>query len=249
MNSGVTGDPVRPEPFDSQPLPVRPEALEGRTNGLLAQDRPVEGRTADAGPRLDALIDETLQDLTTGVPREGFRGRVMARITATPEPSQVRFIEILGWRVRPFHLATASAVGALILVAFLVVPSLLERRGAKPDVQQAASKPVQSQLARDDAPKEPAGGASVQSASVSSSQPSQNRVPVRQAADVLQARVREDEAGAIPWLRVDPLPDPDPIVNNAIEIKPVEIQQLDIPEIQVRPLDTGRPLRDNRERE
>ncbi|MBP1604418.1 MAG: hypothetical protein H6Q09_1590, partial [Acidobacteria bacterium] len=55
-----------------------------------------------SGPSgLDRLIDETLRDLTAGAPRDGFRGRVMARITASPEPARVRRIEILGWRVRP----------------------------------------------------------------------------------------------------------------------------------------------------
>jgi hypothetical protein len=83
---------------------------------------------------MDVLIDKALRDLTTSAPREGFRGRVMARIAATREPSPARFIDILDWRVRPFQLATVGAVATLVLVAFLVVPSLLERGGSQPDV-------------------------------------------------------------------------------------------------------------------
>jgi hypothetical protein len=180
----------------------------------------------------DRLIDEALQDLTAGAPRDGFRRRVMARITASPEPMRVRFIEILGWRVRPAHLAAAGALAMCVLVAALVVPSLLRRGGPSPAQTQTAGNPpvVSPQVtAAASAP-----GAIVRLQAVNVPSPSRpRRATVPRAAGTAETPAADDASSAVQWVTVDPLPNPDPIVHRAIEIRPVEIEPLVIPEIQV----------------
>ena len=194
--------------------------------------------------RLERLIDEALRNLTAGAPRDGFRGRVMARIAATPEVSPVRFIEILGWRARPFQLAAAGAVAALGLIAILVAPSILQPGGPKPGGTTTAANPP---AAAPKAATAPRPGAVVQLQAAARPAPLMTRrAGVQRAADTTQARAADEETGTITRVHVSPLPDPDPIANKAIDIKSVQIEELTIPEIQVRPLDADRAKRDDR---
>jgi hypothetical protein len=197
--------------------------------------------------KLDRLIDEALRDLTTGAPHEGFRGRVMARIAATPEVSPVRFIVILGWRARPFQLAAAGAAAALGLIAILVAPSMLLRGGPKPGETTTAANPPAAAPQVPKAAPAPRPGAVVQLQEAARPSPLRTRrTVVQRAADTTQARAADEEPGPITRVHVNPLPDPDPIANKAIEIKSVQIEELTIPEIQVRPLDADRAKRDDK---
>jgi hypothetical protein len=191
--------------------------------------------------KLDRLIDEALQDLTAGAPRDGFRGRVMARIAATPDVSPVRVIEILGWRARPFQLAAAGAVAALGLIAILVAPSMLQRGGPKPGETTIAANPPAAAPQVPKAAPVPRPGAVVQLQAAATPSPLRTRrAAVQRAADTTQARAADEETGTITRVHVSPLPEPDPIANKAIDIKSVQIEELTIPEIQVRPLDADR---------
>jgi hypothetical protein len=188
---------------------------------------------------LDRLIDETLQELTAGAPRDGFRGRVMARITASPEPARVRRIEILGSRVQPIRLAAAAGV-ACVLVAAIALPLLLRGGGPSPArLETASSSPAVAPQVQAAGPA-PASGAAVQLPTADA--PAQARprhATVQRAADTIEAPAAGEESEAPQWVTVEPLPDPDPIVHSAIEITPVEIQPLVIPEIQVPSLEAG----------
>jgi hypothetical protein len=192
---------------------------------------------------LDRLIDETLQALTAGVPREGFRGRVMARITASPEPARVRRIEILGWRVQPASLAAAAGV-ACVLVAAIVLPLLLRSGGPSPARNETArsSPAVAPQVQA--AAQAPASGAAVHVQTADApAQSRPRRATVQRAAGTIGTPAADEESEAPQWVTVEPLPDPDPIVHSAIEITPVEIQPLVIPEIQVPSLEAGGAVR------
>ena len=194
-----------------------------------------------SGPSgLDRLIDETLRDLTAGAPRDGFRGRVMARITASPEPARVRRIEILGWRVRPAHLAAAGALAACVLVAAIALPLLLRSGGPSPArTATAGSPPAVAPQVQAAAPA-PGSGAAVQLQTADApAQSRPRRATVQRAADTIETPAADEESDALQWVTVEPLPDPDPIVHSAIEITPVEIQPLVIPEIQVPSLEAG----------
>ena len=195
---------------------------------------------------LDALIDEALQDLTAGEPREGLRGRVLARIAATPESPRPGVVNVFGWRVRPVQWVTAGALAALGLVALLLVPSLVPRGGSTaPETTSADHRPTSPAPQPAFEAQAPAIAPQVQAASVAMH--TQSRPPALQSeVDTAQAQAADEEPSAIPPLRVKPLPDPDPIVNQAIHIAPVQIQELAIPEIQVRPLDAGRAKRDDK---
>jgi hypothetical protein len=206
----------------------------------------VEGRMGDAGPRIDALIDEALRDLTAGTPRDGLRGRVLARIAATSEPQRRGDVVVLGWRVQRFQLATAGALAALGLAALFLLPSLVHRGGLNPAETTTAAH----------APSSPAAEPASQGLHSDAERQTQvarvavreqpRRSAIQRSADTLQARAADEEPSAITRVKVAPLPDPDPIVNRAIEIKPVEIEELAIPEIQVRPLDAGRAKLDDK---
>jgi hypothetical protein len=187
--------------------------------------------------KIDRLMDEALQDLTAGVPRDGFRERVMTRIRASSEPSRVRFVEILGWRVRPAHLVAAGALAACALLAALVLPSLLStstpssvqtRTAANPP----AAAPTPMPTATPHAPDQ------LQVANTPA-QPQPRRATVQRAADMPATPAADEKSGTLEWVTVDPLPAPDPIVNEAIDISPVEIEPLIIPEIQVPALEAG----------
>lgn len=212
--------------------PVRPEALEGRTK--------------ETGPHIDALIDETLQDLTAGAPREGFRGRVLARIVAPPEPASIPGFEIFGWRVRAIQFATVGTLAAVALVALFVVPSLLHRGGSKPAETTVATLERTPPAIRQEPKVVPSAAAQEPGAASQPAQPRPRRPAIERAADSLQARAADEEPSTIARVKVNPLPDPDPIVNKAIDIKPVQIEELTIPEIQVRPLDGDRAKRDDK---
>jgi hypothetical protein len=199
--------------------------------------------SSDPG-KVDRIIDEVLGDLAAGEPREGFRSRVMARIAAAPEPAPLRFIEVFGWRVRPFQLAAAGALAAAGLVAALVIPALVRPGGPAPvDATTAARPAVPAPQAAVERPGQAGGASPVQAASLGT-QPQPGQSAARRAAQTSAAQAADEDAGAIWWLRAEPLPGPDPIVNTAVEIRPVEIEQLVIPEIEVRPLDAGGKVRD-----
>jgi hypothetical protein len=197
------------------------------------------------GPgKVDRIIDEALQDLTAGAPRDGFRDRVMTRITASSEPARGRVVEIVGWRVRPAHLAVAGALAACGLLAALVVPSLVPRSAPPPAQTQTASKPpamppLEPATTPPAAPEaSPGAGLQLQVANTPA-RPRPQRATVQRAADMPAAPAADEQSGAVEWVTVDPLPAPDPIVNEAIEISPVEIEPLIIPDIQVPALEAG----------
>jgi hypothetical protein len=193
------------------------------------------------GPgKVDRIIDEALQDLTAGAPREGFRERVMTRITASSEPSRVRFVEILGWRVRLAHLAAAGALATFGLLAALVVASLVPRTAPPPAQTQTAINPpaVAAPAAAPTAapplmPTATRHAADQLLVANTLARPQPRRATVQRAADVPATPAVDEQSGAVEWVTVDPLPAPDPIVNETIEISPVEIDPLIISEIQV----------------
>ncbi len=189
---------------------------------------------------LDGLIDEALECLTSGRPRTGFRGRVLARIGEERRQASVARITFLGWRVRPFQLAAASIILACGLAAALIVPALLPAGGPVPAESETAASP--SAVA-----PQPAGAASreanvpgeLQAAELTPPPQARRRPAVRRESGTVQADPVASEADMIPWVRVDPLPDPNPIVVSPIELAPIAIEPLVIQEIQVEPLDAG----------
>jgi hypothetical protein len=199
------------------------------------------------GPgKVDRIIDEALQDLTAGEPRDGFRDRVMTRITASSEPAPVRFVEILGWRVRPAHLAAAGALATCGFLAAFVLPSLLSRSGPSPVQTQTAVNPpaVAAPAAAPAAAPTPMPAATPHAAGQllaanTPARPQPRRATVQRTADMPATPAADEQSGAVEWVTVDPLPAPDPIVNEAIEISPVEIEPLIIPDIQVPALEAG----------
>lgn len=188
---------------------------------------------------LDSVVDKALRDLTSGTPREGFRGRVLARIAESPRPASIRGTVLPGWRVRPFQLA-AAVVLACGLAAALIVPALLPAGGPASTRTETATSPsavapqpavVASRVA--EVPDE------MQVAEPTPPPQTRRRPAVRREADTVQADPAAGEAEMIPWVKVDPLPDPNPIMVSPIEVAPIAIEPLVIQEIQVEPLDTG----------
>jgi hypothetical protein len=198
--------------------------------------------------KIDRLMDEALQDLTAGVPRDGFRERVMTRIRASSEPSRVRFVEILGWRVRPAHLVAAGALAACALLAALVLPSLLStstpssvqtRTAANPPAAAPSIAAAAPAAAPTPMPTATPHAADQLQVANTPAQPQPRRATVQRAADMPATPAADEKSGTLEWVTVDPLPAPDPIVNEAIDISPVEIEPLTIPEIQVPALEAG----------
>lgn len=186
---------------------------------------------------LDGLIDEALESLTSGRPRTGFRGRVLARLAESPRPASVGRA---GWRLRPFQLAAAGVVLACGLAAALIVPVLFPADGPVPTESETAASPSavapQPAVAASREAKVPG---EMQAAELTPPPQARRRPAVRRAVDAVQALSVGDDSGTVAWASIDPLPDPTPVVNSAIEISPVEIQPLVIPEIQVPSLEAG----------
>jgi hypothetical protein len=227
----------------------RTDSKTDRGRGFSPADAGLKARATAAGSgseptgNLDALIDEALRDLTAGAPREGFRARVTARMGTTLEPAPIPSFEILGWRVRSLQLATVGVAAALALLAAFVIPTLFRQAGPKPaETATAAHQPaVTSQPAA--VPARPAAPVRHVQAASSPAYVQPHRAAVQQVASESHTRVAAEDTGTFPSVTVDPLSDPRPIVNHAIEIKPVEIQPLVIPEIQVpslEPAGTGK---------
>jgi len=186
--------------------------------GLKARATAVGSGSEPTG-NLDALIDEALDDLTAGAPREGFRGRVMARITSTPEPTQIPVSRSSaggygrsrrhrrGGRARPHRRAGDSVVG----------PS--RRSKAREDRNRRARAEHRVAACGRPRPAQRActtgAGAAIactRPAASCGSPASGKRVP---------DTCRCEDTSMFPSVTVDPLSDPRPIVNHAIEIKPL----------------------------
>ncbi len=211
---------------------VRPEAL--------------EGRTSDTRSALDAMIDEALRELTAGRPRDGLRGRVLARLAEAPETTPTRVIQILGWRVPPFPLLAGGAAVGVLALAVVFAPRLWLARDAAPATNQVAET---RDLPR--APVAPAAGptstgtartthAAVQMASAG---PHQGALAARRRSDTPPTEAAKDAAnvaGPIPPLRIEPLASPDEIAITPIEVEPVTISDITIQEIQIAPILGGR---------
>ena len=190
------------------------------------------------GP-LDRVIDDALESLTSGRPRIGFRGRVMARVTETSALASIRHAPVPAWRLRPFQLVAASVVLACGLAAAIIVPALfppgVPPRAGTATATSAAPAAAQPGMA---AAREANVTAQAQAALVTRPPRINRRAPSRgvDAADAHLAAVGADMAG---WVRLDPLPDPAPIVTTLIEIEPIEIEPLGIPHIQLDPIDAS----------
>jgi hypothetical protein len=198
--------------------------------------------TKDAD-RLDSIIDEALQDLTAGAPRDGFRGRVLARITETPKPAPVRIIELFGWRVRPWQAAAAGAATLVLAAAVLVAPGLWQARE-----NALASK---GRVAQGGTPTAVGGGLGpaspqvpqvvTQVASEDRQQPAARFARRPGAAVSAAAGSTGETPSRIPPVFIAPLAAPDEITIKPIDVTPLSIPDITIQEIQIPPIEGGKP--------
>jgi len=205
--------------------------------------------------RLDRIVDEALQDLTAGEPREGFRGRVMARIAAPPEPSPVRIIDIFGWRVRPLQLATAGAALAVLVVAVVLAPGLWPPRdlpsspGGRIARGEAAGGPGSALGTRTGAAEPGAAPVrAMQAAELVGStggQAQSARLARRRSGNELPADAggSAESASPIPPVVIAALVPPEDISIVPIEVQPVAIRDITIQEIQIPPIEGGKVKR------
>ncbi|MBE3132966.1 MAG: hypothetical protein IMZ55_05805 [Acidobacteria bacterium] len=193
--------------------------------------------------RLDNIIDEALRDLTAGGPRDGFRGRVMARIAATPEPSPVRIIELFGRRVRPWQAVTVGAAVAVLAAVALVTPGLWPARELAP-----ASKGRGAHGAAPTAAGGSLSGTGLQTPQVVTQVANEGS----QTSAVIIARRRPDATAAVEVgdtretsspirpVIIAPLAAPDEITIAPIDVKPLAIADITIQDIQITPIEGGR---------
>jgi hypothetical protein len=195
---------------------------------------------SDEGSKLDGVIDAALRALTSGVPSDGLRGRVMARVADGAEPASGNSFGVFGWRAHPLRWATVVALAVVALTSTLLVSRLVQSGPKRPD----GTAPVAALVAP--APSQTGSAAQhvpiLTPAAVVDATPRALPIPAQIARKTVlpTPAATNDDAPSDAVVGIVPLAEPNPIADRPIEITPLAIRPVSNREIQIRLIETDR---------